>query len=133
MRLQSYDETFKASLAPVDGGLASGDKPLYRIHVDHHDVPYVTAQEWADVPAEPDALKQYISAFEDRSPEVTTALARGERIFNLTLDQRFGITVPESELDRWAWFMANAMAIAAGYTSHGIHSRPINRHGPSRI
>lgn len=38
----------------------------------------------------------------------------------------------ESEVEKWAWFMAHAMAVSAGYTSHGENSRLINRHGPSR-
>lgn len=35
----------------------------------------------------------------------------------------------EDELLRWAPMLANAMAVAAGRTSHGEHSRPHNPHG----
>lgn len=35
----------------------------------------------------------------------------------------------EEELLRWAPFLANAMAVAAGRTSHGPNSRPLNPHG----
>ena len=32
-------------------------------------------------------------------------------------------------LDGWGWLLAQAMAVAAGYTSHGPNSRPINLYG----
>lgn len=52
----------------------------------------------------------------------------------LILDDRFAITVPRtSELGRWAPILANAMAVAAGFTSHGPNSVVRNPHGPSVV
>lgn len=52
----------------------------------------------------------------------------------LILDDSFVITVPkESELGRWVPILANGMAVAAGYTSHGSHSTTRNPHGPSPV
>ncbi|RZO83015.1 MAG: hypothetical protein EVA65_15860 [Oceanococcus sp.] len=44
----------------------------------------------------------------------------------LSLDERFGIDATEEELDRWGWFVANAMAIAAGWSCHGENSTTPN-------
>ena len=45
------------------------------------------------------------------------ALLRGEvdAAWDLTLDRRFGHSARGDELKRWTWFLATAMAIAAGY------------------
>lgn len=50
---------------------------------------------------------------------------------SLTLDGRFGMDTTVEELGRWAWFMANAMAVSAGRTSHGPNSYVRNPHGRS--
>lgn len=51
---------------------------------------------------------------------------------DLTLDGRFGIrATAEDELQRWGTFCANAMAIAAGFTSFGEGSEPRNDYGKS--
>lgn len=44
----------------------------------------------------------------------------------LTLDRRFAVTTNQAELRKWAWFLAHAMAISAGYTCHGKQSAKIN-------
>lgn len=137
MKLQGYDDSWQPTLNPIPGtdpreSLENNRGPRYTIHCDDHDLPYITAVAWP-APEDPEERARYIAVFEDRSPHLTRAMANGERIFNLTLDNRFGIDAPESELERWAWFLANAMAVAAGYTSHGRNSRRINRHGPSRV
>lgn len=56
--------------------------------------------------------------------------------FSLALDRPGGHSplcgmdvATEEELERWAYFLANAMAVAAGRTSHGPNSRPHNPHG----
>jgi hypothetical protein len=49
----------------------------------------------------------------------------GERV-NLFLDRRFGIETTKEECARWIPFLANAMAIAAGYSCHGENSQSIN-------
>jgi hypothetical protein len=116
---------------PEDDYATLGAASDFRLVIDGHEVPYLTVRAW-DVPTDPEQRATYIAMFEDRSPRLTSAMARGERIFNLTFDNRYGLTCPESDLAEWGWFMANAMAVSAGYTSHGKGSRPINRHGPSR-
>lgn len=49
--------------------------------------------------------------------------------WHVVLDDRFGLDCTEEELARWIPFVANAMAVAAGRSSHGENSYPINRHG----
>jgi hypothetical protein len=49
--------------------------------------------------------------------------------WHVILDDRFGVDCTEEELHRWLPFVANAMAVAAGRSSHGPNSFPINRHG----
>ena len=51
-----------------------------------------------------------------------------DKKWTVCLDGRFEIDVSEDEVKRWAWLMANAMAISAGYTHHGPNSRPANLH-----
>lgn len=54
-------------------------------------------------------------------PRLTaTILENG--MMNLILDRRFGQIVSRDEAQRWIWFMANAMAIAAGYSHFGSGS-----------
>lgn len=48
---------------------------------------------------------------------------------SLTLDGRFGLDTTEEECARWLPFLANAMAVAAGRTSHGANSNIRNPHG----
>lgn len=46
----------------------------------------------------------------------------------IVVDHRFTLEnpVPREEFDRWIPLLANAMAVAAGYSSHGEHCVPIN-------
>ena len=47
--------------------------------------------------------------------------------FHLFLDRRFMMDeVTEEELKRWAWFIANAQAIGAGWSCHGPNGRQAN-------
>jgi hypothetical protein len=48
-----------------------------------------------------------------------------ERV-SFVLDGRFGIDVPPSLADQFVAFVANAMAVAAGYSCHGENSVPAN-------
>lgn len=57
------------------------------------------------------------------------------REFNLFLDDRFCIIIREHELQTWGWFLANAMAVAAGWSSFGderssIRLNPYGQHAP---
>lgn len=54
-------------------------------------------------------------------------LAGTEDHWNLVLDGRFMLPeVSGDEIRRWLPFLANAMAIAAGYSAHGEHARKSN-------
>lgn len=56
-------------------------------------------------------------------PHLTAVLIEGtEDQWNLICDGRFMMQAPDHEVRRWLWFIANAMAVAAGYSSHGEHS-----------
>jgi hypothetical protein len=44
----------------------------------------------------------------------------------LFLDRRFSIELTQAEAAQVVWFVANAMAVVAGYSSHGEHSQPLN-------
>ncbi len=46
--------------------------------------------------------------------------------YNMTLDGRLAIVCTQEELDKWAWFLASAMAVAAGYCCFGEGSKPMN-------
>lgn len=121
---------------------------LFRLHVNEHDVPYIELTEqpasftpwamsspsWSIGTMNPVNITGTVTITypEPEAEYITEARKRGERIFTLLLDDRFGITVPEKEIERWASFLADAMAISAGYTSHGKNSRRLNRHGVSR-
>lgn len=43
-------------------------------------------------------------------------------IATVLLDERYAIDVPDDQLDPWLWIVANAMAVGAGYSSHGENS-----------
>lgn len=73
----------------------------YKVTCDGYRVPYLTAQV-------------------SKAPtgEITN--------YYLSLDERFGCDVPPAYLNQFVWFLANAMAVAAGYSSHGENCQPIN-------
>jgi hypothetical protein len=72
------------------------------VHVDGYTVPYIEAH-----------------VFEGEN----------EGLISLILDNRFGLDTNAEEIERWLPFLANAMAVAAGRTSHGEHSNIRNPHG----
>lgn len=74
---------------------------IYRLAVEECQVPYVHLYKRGDAPD-----------FE----------------WTICLDNRFEIDTTGDEITRWAWLMANAMAISAGFTYHGPNSEPMNRH-----
>ncbi|HET8627408.1 MAG TPA: hypothetical protein VFL91_08310 [Thermomicrobiales bacterium] len=61
-----------------------------------------------------------------RVPYLTAYPGGAPDTWHLVLDGRFGVDVTDEEPRRWLWFVANAMAVAAGYSSFGEHCRPIN-------
>lgn len=51
---------------------------------------------------------------------------KGDEVF-FSLDDRFGITVKNTnDIDQWIYLIANAMAIAAGYTCFGEGAKLTN-------
>jgi len=64
-----------------------------------------------------------------RVPYVTVTPLSDGRI-DLHVDNRFGLYEPVSveEFNRWIGLMAEAMAVAAGYSCHGEYCTPINPH-----
>ena len=52
-----------------------------------------------------------------------------EGLISLILDNRFGLHTNAEEIERWLPFLAHAMAVAAGRTSHGEHSNIRNAPG----
>lgn len=70
----------------------------YRVTVDGYEVPHLTA-----LPTNPQKTEWHIS-----------------------LDGRYSLELSEERLHDVLWFVANAMAVAAGFTSHGENSIPAN-------
>ena len=61
-------------------------------------------------------------------PHIKAMLQSGtEDTWNLSLDERCCLeSVPGDALRQWLPFLANAMAVAAGYSSHGENSQQVN-------
>lgn len=64
-----------------------------------------------------------------RVPHVR-AIPMGENRVEIVIDNRFAMEGPVSieEFNRWIPILANAMAIAAGYSCHGENCTPLNPH-----
>jgi len=62
-----------------------------------------------------------------------TAVKIEENLWNITLDERYGITAPGEEIQKWMWIVANAMAIGAGYSCFGENSQIINQYSIKAI
>lgn len=45
---------------------------------------------------------------------------------SLALDRRFLVEGSPEEVRKWVWFIAHAMAVAAGWSCHGPNSRKVN-------
>lgn len=74
-------------------------------------------------PFEPE---HYVSLDGYKVPHVTVHPQPDGKV-GVTIDNRFTTHEPvsEEEFARWIWLLANAMAVAAGYTAHGEHCRPM--------
>lgn len=62
-------------------------------------------------------------------PYITVTPLPDGRI-DLHVDRRFGLDQPVSveEFNRWIGIIADAMAVAAGYSAHGENCQPVNPH-----
>lgn len=45
---------------------------------------------------------------------------------SLCLDGRFMVVGSQAEAEKWVWFIAHAMAVAAGWSCHGPNSCAVN-------
>lgn len=62
-----------------------------------------------------------------RVPQLTAYLTPGtEDYWTLCCDERFMIGASGGEAKRWLWFVAQCMAVAAGFSCHGERSRVSN-------
>lgn len=61
-----------------------------------------------------------------------TATRLSEQEYNLHV-RHYSVMVHKDDLDSWVWFIANAMAIAEGYTSHGEFSHLANPYNVRRM
>lgn len=53
---------------------------------------------------------------------------KDDGLIDILLDERFAITIHnDEELQYWIPFLANAMAIAGGFSCHGENCVPMNR------
>ena len=54
----------------------------------------------------------------------------GETMLTLVLDGRMSVEGSSEEVKRWIRFVADSMAVAAGYSCFGEHSAPVNPFKP---
>jgi hypothetical protein len=79
---------------------------------------------------------EYIGPFSDNfrilvdgySVPYVEAYQKEADTWTLVLDHRFSVDATGEEVQKWLWWIANAMAIAAGYSCHGENSEPLNRY-----
>lgn len=78
---------------------------------------------------------QFIGPFERKAWAITVdgyrvphieALNVADGQLGLLLDGRYMVQCTEEEARRFLWFIANAMAVAAGYSAHGRHCTQLN-------
>lgn len=74
----------------------------------------------------PFAPESYLTLDGYRVPHLTVNPCQDGR-FDISVDNRFCLheAVTAQELDNWLPILANAMAVAAGYSCHGEHCRPL--------
>lgn len=55
-----------------------------------------------------------------------TLIKANDNEYTIVVDGRFSKFVHRDDIEEWGWLLAHAMAVAAGYTAHGKHSRRAN-------
>ena len=55
-----------------------------------------------------------------------SAIVKNDGSIMLLLDERFCIEGSREEISKWVWFVADAMAIGAGYSCLGENCRQVN-------
>jgi|SRR4051812_6093245 hypothetical protein len=66
-----------------------------------------------------------LTVLDYRVPYITAYPLNGGMV-RLVLDERFAIEGTDDEVRKWVPFLANAMAVAAGFSCHGEPSGPVN-------
>src|SRR5690349_7700986 len=66
-----------------------------------------------------------LTVLDYRVPYIS-AIPQSDGSWSLCLDERFVIDCSDDEMRKWIPFVADAMAVAAGYSCHGENSGPIN-------
>jgi hypothetical protein len=64
-------------------------------------------------------------------PRVQVLEDQATGLWNVTYDNRFGITVSLEEMQRWLWLLAQAQAVGEGYSCHGENS--VYRPNPHKV
>jgi hypothetical protein len=59
-------------------------------------------------------------------PHITASKTEDEKFIHLSLDHRFGINVSTDHVYEVVWFLANAMAFAAGFSCFGENCQKVN-------
>ena len=49
-----------------------------------------------------------------------------ENGYHLVLDDRFGVDIEKQQFVDIGWFLAQSMAVSAGFSSHGVNARPLS-------
>jgi len=62
-----------------------------------------------------------------RVPHLTAIPSADGASVSLCLDERFLIVGTDEEVRKWIPFLADAMAVAAGWSCHGEQATPLNR------
>lgn len=65
---------------------------------------------------------------------IKSADPANDGLARLSIDNRYGSEyMPEDEIKRWAWLMANAMAVSAGFTSFNGNGRRYDSFFATRV
>lgn len=114
-RIEPHDPFDGADFAlePLFGPSSTATR--FRVRWEGYVVPYVEVIKYSD-----DSLEE-------------EGLERGTDAFSICIDDRFGSGQPmtRDEVYETMFLLANGMAVAGGFTSHGPHSFPRNLHGPA--
>jgi hypothetical protein len=105
---------------------------FYKLYVHGYEVPYI---EIFKVPIDDDGKQSYDSIVDgsdaDNHGPITVERHAGKFRWELSLDGRMGYDFDSKEdIEAIGDLLAQAMAISAGYTAHGVAYRK-NPHGPA--
>ncbi len=70
--------------------------------------------------------EEYLILVDGYQVPYITATPNGNGVWTIHFDQRFSMTIGGDNASEFLWFLANAMAVAGGYTCFGTGSIPAN-------